>query len=830
MASPFEIFRKNQRILMAGAVLLAMFAFVIAPMFDTMRGSSGGGVSRSNSAIAAWKGGAISNEQAQQDEYDLQVTNRFLSELARAVMQKGGMPQVPAFSPDLSMLGISQALDARTAAFRRMLITEAQNMGIRFDDESVKVFLEKFVNGKLGGEAIVAILKQSTERRMTMTYFNRVMRDELTYQHMLRLTNVGMIFEDLRDSRPIAAPILASPSKNWREFLRLNLRAKVQAYPVYVKDLLSEVTTTPSDKELKDLYAKGKDVIRNANILESEPAFMTPPKAEIEFLTVDTEAVIVAEMAKIPEEELRKEYERRVADKQFQVPIEAPKTEATALPLPGTTPAASSETPSTQPAVDPAAATEPPATNPPATNPPATEPPATEPPKTEPPVGGGDGSDKQSSISGRNESIRLVSYQEPGSQPPAVTPPAVEPPAVEPPVTQTPPATDPVATTQTEPTNPLRNETTPPEATPTATTATEVMPDQGAPVTPVSPGLSIGDSVPGTESQATETTTVPMRTKTFDEVKDQIAREMATATAISLVEEKINQAISVMTIYSGELEGYRRAQEEKIKGFELPVRPDLRVIADEVGLDYGTTGLVDSDSVQLMPIGQSSVSQGQRAQPIPVTTYINATQGPGGEFVPLTSMGGGPSGTRFAFWKTKVETPVVPSFETVREQIVEVWKLQQAIKLAESKAKELATQVGTNNLVDALTSDEQKKLVVEPAPFTAMNPMFPMFMQMNMQFQIDEVSRVDPLLPVDNQFMDGVFTTKVGETVAAPDRRRSVFYVVKVLELSPSNEELLQSFMQNPSQNVNSLGYRDIQQARSSLFDALEKRLDFRIY
>jgi hypothetical protein len=177
-----------------------------------------------------------------------------------------------------------------------------------------------------------------------------------------------------------------------------------------------------------------------------------------------------------------------------------------------------------------------------------------------------------------------------------------------------------------------------------------------------------------------------------------------------------------------------------------------------------------------------------------------------------------------------VETPVVPSFETVREQIVEVWKLQQAIKLAESKAKELATQVGTNNLADALTSDEQKKLVVEPAPFTAMNPMFPMFMQMNMQFQIDEVSRVDPLLPVDNQFMDGVFTTKVGETVAAPDRRRSVFYVVKVLELSPSNEELLQSFMQNPSQNVNSLGYRDIQQARSSLFDALEKRLDFRIY
>ena len=820
MASPFEIFRKNQRILMAGAVLLAMFAFVIAPMFDSMSGGTGGGFSRSNATIASWKGGAITVDQAQMDEYDLQITNRFLSELARAVMQKGGMPQVPAFSPDMSMLGVSQALDARTAAFRRMLITEAQNMGIRFDDESVKVFLEKFVDGKLGGEAIVAILKQSTERRMTMTYFNRVMRDELTYQHMLRLTNAGMIFEDMRDSRPIAAPILMSPSKNWREFLRLKREAKIQAFPVYVKDLLPEVTTSPSEKELKDLYAKGKEVIRNSNILDSEPAFMTPPKADIEFLTIDTESVIVAEMAKIPEDDLRKEYERRVAEKQFQVPIETPKTEALGLPLPNAAPTAA-ETPATESPVTTPDESNPPVVAPPAEIPPAAEVPPSDPPKVDPPATSGDGSDKQSSLGSRSDSVRLVSYQESGTQPPAVEPPAVEPPAVEPPAVE-PPAVEPPAV------EPPAVE--PPAVEPPAATSAETNQANSETTPPANSGLTIGDAPASAESQTPEATAVPMRTKTFDEVKDQIAREMATATALSQVEEKINQALSVMTIYSGELEGYRRAQEEKLRGFEIPVRPDLKVIADELGLDYGTTGMVDSDSVQLMPIGQSSVSQGQRAQPIPVTTFVAATQGQGGEFVPLSSTGGGISGSRFAFWKTKVETPVVPSFETVREQVIEVWKLQQAIKLAESKAKELATRVGSGSLVDALASEEQKKLVVEPAPFTAMNPMYPLFMQMNMQFQIDEVSRVDPLLPVDSQFMDGVFSTKVGETVAVPDKRRSVFYVVKVLEIGPPDEELLKSFMQNPSQNVNSLGYRDIQQARSSLFDALEKRLDFRLY
>jgi hypothetical protein len=525
MASPFEIFRKNQRILMAGAVLLAMFAFVIAPMFDTMRGGSGGAGSRSNPIIAAWKGGAISNEQAQMDGLDLQIANRFLSELARAVMQKGGMPQVPDFRPDLTSLGITQDVDIRMAAFRRMLITEAQNMGIRFDDDSVKVFLEKFVNGKLGGEAIVAILKQSTERRMSLTYFNRVMRDELAFQHVLRLANAGMFFQDLRDSRSIAEPVLVSPSKNWREFLKLRKEAKIQAYPIYVKDLLAEVTTTPSDKELKDLYAKGKDIIRTVSTLDSEPAFMTPPKADIEFLTIDTEAVIVAEMAKIPEEELRKEYERRVVDKQFQVPIEAPKSDTTELPLPESTPVTPADTPATAgdapatvppttepPATEPPAqtppTTEPPATTPPATEPPVTEPPATDPPVTDPPAGSGDGSGKQSSLRLNRDSVRLVSYQEPATQPPAVEPPA----------TQPPPATDPVTAPPADPANPLRNEATanpvtPPadetkpatEVTPPAATASEVMPGQADATNPALPGLSIGDEVvPNTETQGAE--------------------------------------------------------------------------------------------------------------------------------------------------------------------------------------------------------------------------------------------------------------------------------------------------------------------------------------
>lgn len=815
MASPFEILRKNQRILMAAAVLLAMFAFVIAPMFDAIQGRSGRG-GGPNPVIASWRGGAIRYEQAQKDEFDLQVANRFLGELAREVIQKGGMPQVPDFRPDMQSLGITPGLDLRSAAFRRMLITEAENLGIQFDDNSAKVFLEKFVNGKLSGETIVAVMRKSTDRRMSMAMFNRIMKDELAYQQMIRLTNAGLVFQDLRDSRLIAQPILLSPSKSWREFLQLNRTAKIQAYPVYVKDFLAEVTASPTDKELRDLYAEGKEVIRNADVLDSTPAFMTAPRADIEFVTIDTETVVRAEMAKIREEVLRAEYEKRVANKEFQEPIDSPLTPPTE-PGKSNEPVSDTTAGGTEQPVETPPATESTTTPPAATLP--TEPPATEPPATEPPAAGKDGSDgvdQQSRAKVLDNFMRLVSYHREGAQAELPNPLRQE--------SATAAAEEPpVSTIQ---------EVAAEESAGNATQRETSLEQEAVSTTVEQPtGLQIGDAeVPQTNEQETEAVAVPMRTKTFDEVRDELARELATPKALSIIDEKLQEVIDVMTLYNNDLEGYKRAQEERLRGFEMPVRPDLKKLADELGLDHGTTGLVDADTVKLTPLGQSYISQGARGQPIPVSTYINATQGPGAEFVPLTSAAASQGGDRFAFWKTKVEGPVTPSFEAVREQVIEVWKLQQAIKLAESKAKELAARASTNALEDILDTEEDRKLIVEPIPFTAVNRFHPIMIQLNPQYQGDGISSVEPLLPVDGQFMDGVFSTKPGEAVAVPDRRRSVFYVVKVLDLSPPTEELLNKFMQNPNQNIDSLEVRNIQQVRTSLFDSIEKRLGFRLY
>jgi hypothetical protein len=847
MASPFEIFRKNQRLWMAAAVLVAITSFVIAPMLQYFMDGGTNGRSGPNPVVASWSGGAMRVSQIEQDQSDLQLVNRFLRELHSKVEEKGGAPKVPSFFPQQNMFGVTpyqSILDPEVIIQRRLLQTEAQRMGIQFDDDAVTQFLTRFVDGKLDGKTIQKLMLTSTERRLTMPMFQRVMKDELVYQEMMRLMRAGLNFEDVRNSQIVAMPALTTPSKNWREYLRLNRTAKIKAYPVYVKDFLAEVKTKPSDKELKDLYAAGSGMIRMSNTLESAPAFMTPAMADFEFLSIDTEKFVQEEMAKIPEATLRSEYERRVAEKQFRVPIEAPKNDASGLPNAadpaapsgstpnGDKPATPPSLPSPDGPVDPAKTEKPvePSTVPatvPTVEPPKGTPsetplvPAIDAPKlpaTEPP--------KSSSLNRPEGQIRLVSYQE---DKPAVQPPADSPAA---PATPTTPAeaTTPAAE------NPLREQKDAPASTtdsPQSTDATKPVdqpPASEKPEVPTLPSMTLGDSVQPSNPSDPIADVTPMRTQTFEEVKDRIARELATATATGIVDDKVREVYGMMNIYQSERYQYLRAVQEKIPDTVEPEKLDLKKLASEYGFDYGTTGMVDSETVMFHPIGQSAVSINPRAQPVPIGAFIQATQEKGAVWTPLISTSRmGQSAVQYLSWKTELKEPEVPSFDVCKDKVTEVWTAQQALKLAEAKAADLASRVGSGQIEEILLSEEDKKKVVEPAPFTAMNPMYPMFMRFNMQAQMDEVGSVAPLQPVDMSFMEAVFSKKPGEATIAPDRRKSVFYVIKVLEMGDT-KDLLTKFQASPAEGVSALVSRDNERAIGPMMDGIRKRLGYRAY
>lgn len=148
-----------------------------------------------------------------------------------------------------------------------------------------------------------------------------------------------------------------------------------------------------------------------------------------------------------------------------------------------------------------------------------------------------------------------------------------------------------------------------------------------------------------------------------------------------------------------------------------------------------------------------------------------------------------------------------------------VWKLQRAAEKAEAKAKAIAAKSTSGALADSLESDNEKSLVVRPNPFTWLNPL--------MDFNI-QLSNVENLKPLDDSFMEKVFAAAPGTTLVASDAAKTIYYVVKVLEFSPSDEDLMLSFSTAPNTSgVQNASNQESSDLMSSWFSTVKKQLGF---
>ena len=807
MASPFSYFRKNQRLWMAAAVLIAILSFVVAPMLQSFTGrGSVSGRRDANAKAASWSGGSITQDQLDIELGELAVANTFLKKLAFDVREKGGFPKVPEVRPDFALVGITpDTRDPSSILERKILAAEANRMGIHFDDQSVKTFLQKFVDGKLSGEQIQKALREVSGGRMSLVDFNRLMKEELAKNAVLRLANGGQRYEERANAQGLPTAVLSPPSKNWQYFTRFKRRASVETYPVFVKDFEESIDGKPTDKELRELFDKGKELTRINQPILTEPAFMTPELADFEFIACDIEKIIDEEKTKITEELLRSEYERRAKEKVFDVPmteeekkalqekIEQEKKEQQAKEpapanLPPTLDNPDSPAPAPAPAAEPAAA---PAAEPapaPAPEPapaPAAEPapaPAAEP--APPPA-----ANPQSSLT-QNQPTRLVSFQDPAPQPPAEAPAPVTPAPV------TTAAETPAAVPQVT------------EVPATALPATE---------TPSAAPSAVPQAAPP------EAPAVPMRTQSFEEVKEALARELAAGPAFRVLEQRVNEMRDLMEIYAANRRAWERAVAEKDSSMKEPEMLNLQQIADKYGFQFGRTGLVDVRTASSLPIGRSRVSRGPRMQPFEFPNLIRFAPNPlesdslGNLYMPLQSTA---LLTRYLFWKVAHEASSTPSFETARESVTSVWKMQRAAEKAESKAKDIATKASASSLAESLGSDTERGLVVRPTPFSWFNPLMA-------DFDI-QLSNVENLKPLDNEFMEKVFAAEPGTTLVASDAAKEIFYVVKVLDFSPSEEDLMLSFSAAPNtggvQNVSNMESSSLIR---SWFSTVQKQLGF---
>lgn len=746
MASPFSVFRRNQTLVMAILVGVAIVSFVIAPLFQSiMSGSNRAASSGANTTLVRWRGGSVSQEyfvKLRQSNYHCRAV---LNAMANETVKAGGKPKVPNF---VSAPGSREPLMFMPADFRlidrKFFAVKAQEMGIYLGDDAIDAYLRALTDGRISNQRMKELMLE--QGKLSKHDLYEFLREELMVS-LINMTSVA----GLSDSREA----FITPSRYWQLFLQFNQRAKIEAFPIMVEDYLAQVTKEPTDAELKETYDKGS--LYYPSKLSPIAGFRKRYQANIEFVAGNMETFLAPEKAKVTEEQIKEAYDKQVAEGRFKVPA---------------APAAPNSPLSTDPAGTPVA-------NPDAGTPPAPpRPPQIEnPPQPE-------SKNDQARLNG--SAVRLVSFvQDTDAKPQEPTAAATAPAAPVAPATE--PSQAPAA----------------PEAKPQVPAGSAEV-NQLPEATPTQPGNA-------------EPPKQEMRTQTLEEVRDSIVRDLAFPAASAKMREALEKVNSTMQAYSQELNIYQQSQAAKDDSVTKPADVDLQKLADQLGLTYGRTGLVDIDSVQTLPIGKSMIQFqypfGQLALD-PRFPMFQAANSMSFDFV----SGGG--SVDYHFWKIEEKAEYLPPLEDVKEEVKSAWKRSEAQKLAEAKANELLKKMETSpeQPWDAALKAEEKALLVNPPAFSAMIPGFG-----RGQPRLATVEQVDN---AGAAFIKKVFDLKPGQIGVASNNPQTTYYVVRLVEKTPDESSLHDQFAKMPTlPDARNIGMQEITPILQEWIDTVEKDL-----
>jgi hypothetical protein len=819
-ASPLEYFRKNQRIIMAILVVISLIAFVLVPgtgSLQEVRSILGNG---QGEKLVSWKGTQLGVNELSRLQQVKTLTINVFSKVASEVIKAGGQPRVPGFQmgpQGVVNLGIDsqQPYSYGQIVELQLMAETARKHGIVVSDEAVDRFIQEFTDGRISARRFEEIIQELAGRTLSRHDMYEFLKAEMAKQLLVQMGQSAVVDPLASDQNPVTA---VPPSQNWLNFKKFQEKTRIEAYPVFVDDFLAKVTEKPSEQELRTIYEEGKARLTPAN--DPRPGFTRGYQSDIEYVSFSIDSFVKDEGAKITDEVLKAEYDKRVVDQgAYRVPIEdsppASETPQTS-PAPekgaesssagtaaateekpvGAEPAKaepSSEASSKEPpasaagseagAEKPAAASEaqPSASGPasPADAPASSDVPAPAEPAAKPEPGQ---SSMSPSLAPEGSAVRLVAFQDEAK----AAPEAAKGEGNESAPSPANPATSPVDAT---PQTPAAGE----PATPAAPAATE--PASGA----VNPAASeAGTSEAGaSEAGAAAPAKVedkPMRTRTFEEVRDELRNEMARQPALERMQMAMTSVREAMDRYYHESEMYR-TKDPSDTSLAKPEQPSLAKLADDYGLTYGKTGLVDIFGAQELPVGRSIVRDGQNFfQGPPLTQFFFNPRFP--RYRPVEANGFDGQGIlTYIAWKVEDVPARIPAFEEVREAVEKAWRTSRARMMATEKAKEIAAGLEATNDADpwpAVLEESVRNLVVKPPAFTWLQ--MPM-----MQGGTPGLSQIEGIFQPGAVLMERVFTTPVGKATYALDEAQQKCFVMRVVERTPSEQELLTAFERAPS-------------------------------
>ncbi|MCA9140130.1 MAG: hypothetical protein KDB00_25330 [Planctomycetales bacterium] len=737
--SPLELFRRNQKVTMTFLILLAMIAFVVLPTVSQYMQSAGS--AGSDPVLAEFNGVSLSASRVNTFTQNHYQTVQFLRKLAAETLKRGGTPKIFTVDPttnQIQSVGINEMPSDEMSIRTMQFAAEAQDEGFALDDTSLSAWLEEFTDGTMSDREIITMLRRESNNRMGQYQLFDMLRKQLLSTLYARGSSVSVA----RGRFP-----LQSPLDHWKNFLKLNQKATINAYGVMVNDFIEQTDANPSETEIVAVYEAGKN--RYPSEQSPEPGFRRRDTATFEYLLADLQSFRDAEVAKLSEDEIRAEYEKRKLGGAFQLPpdmkIEPESTETESTEAPA---AASDET-SAAPEAAPAAAeemkTEPAKTDEPAGE--STEEPAAPAPATsienfsEELEAAGDlnaptpAKQDQSQSAPENDGVRLVALQS------DVATEAAETPAGETPAAETPAAEA--------------------EQQPAETTATD---------------------------EAAATKTPEPRFRPFEEVRDQIAQTMVEEDARTALDQAVSKARTIMKQYSR-----ARALYDADTSKAEPERPDLKSLATELGLSYRKIG--PHDPVSLTAAGEPIVSSFEEGtalsqRGVPFTAMMFGVEGQVVKqepFAPAVSVDLETQQT-YLSWKIQEKLAYTPELDEVRDEVILAIRTAKARELAKQAAEAMAEKANSSGSIDDLIPDDRKdNYFKDLGPFSWLNMV---------GFGSVTIGNVEKLDSVDNDFMKAVFNAENGKYIVAENGPKRVYYIVKRTSLLPATSDLRAIFSQ----------------------------------
>lgn len=452
MRSPFEVFRKHQKILMVVLVGMSMVGLVLLGALpnDPTNVPRALGVIAVLAVVggAAWIAGMPSGRSNEYGLWGLVAGGA----VAFALMFMGNQPQLAVLAdtgdltvPDLQNLrsrreianqfvveALRQTRDQRElselmpkytfnyargvdedAVTAELLHREAERLGLRVTETAVTDYIRKVTGGKISAGTFKDI-------RTRLHVSEPELYAILAYELEARMAAKFLYGLDPEDPQSYSPSL--PPEQYWDLYRKMFVKQRVEVAAVPIKEFIDE-SAQPTPEQLAELFDKYKSneplVTPEGKLEEGRPGFKQPRRVRVASLEAVYEDYKPG-IAPVTDEEIQKRYEEqyvKAAARSAAARRNAPAAkgqggpalpESLELQLPELPEQpASDKTPATEPSAEGTPATEAPAESTPAadsppgdapegnapesTNPPATEPSPTEPSATEPQAGGGEG-------------------------------------------------------------------------------------------------------------------------------------------------------------------------------------------------------------------------------------------------------------------------------------------------------------------------------------------------------------------------------------------------------------------------------------------------------